>query len=560
VVLLACLALDLVLVLLLPGITQRFIDDALAGALLPTLLTGGAAYLATALLVNAVGLTWIYLATDVGLIATNRIRADLTRHCLSLDMTFHNSRTPGEMIERVDGDVGQLMNFLSRLFFEVLRSGLLMLGAVIMLMRVDWRASLPMIAALIIAIATRQLLAKPSTRLNMAERQASAELYGFIEERLTGTEDIRANGASAYVLTRHAAYSRTFIIAHLKASLIELLNWRTSSTVIELAAVASLSIAALQLLDGELTLGAVYAVFAYATLVQEPMHTLVRELSNIQPAIASINRIQSFFDERSALTRRNVVTIASPRNAPLQITFKDVHFAYPGDEKVLHSVSFEVPAGSTLGVIGRTGSGKTTLTRLLLRLYDVDTGTLRIGGIDARHTTNDDLRARTAVVTQDVQLFNASVRDNLTLFDAAISDARVREAVAAVGMHSWLDALPEGLDTLLSGSGGLSAGEAQLLAFARAFLRDPGLVLLDEASSRLDPATERKLDDAVDLLLRNRTGVIVAHRLSTLDRVDSILILEDGRVREFGPRAALAAEPGSRYSQLLAAGIEEALA
>jgi ATP-binding cassette subfamily B protein len=173
---------------------------------------------------------------------------------------------------------------------------------------------------------------------------------------------------------------------------------------------------------------------------------------------------------------------------------------------------------------------------------------------------NADLRERVAIVTQDIQLFSATVRDNLTFFDHAISDARILAALDELGMGDWARALPKGLDTLLaSGGTGLSAGEAQLLAFARAFLRDPGLVILDEASSRLDPATEKKLDRAVSRLLAGRTGIIIAHRLGTVQRVDQIMILEDGRVQESGPREHLVRDPLSRFSQLLQVGMEEAL-
>jgi ATP-binding cassette subfamily B protein len=219
-----------------------------------------------------------------------------------------------------------------------------------------------------------------------------------------------------------------------------------------------------------------------------------------------------------------------------------------------------VPAGGTLGLLGRTGSGKTTLTRLLLRLYDPTHGDVCLGEVNLRDVPNADLRAHVAIVTQDIQLFSATVRDNLTFFDATISDERIMAALDELGMGDWARTLPKGLATpLASGGAGLSAGEAQLLAFARAFLRDPGLVILDEASSRLDPATERKLEHAVDKLLEGRTGIIIAHRLGTVQRVDQIMILEDGRVRESGQREHLVRDLDSRFSQLLRVGMEEAL-
>jgi len=214
-----------------------------------------------------------------------------------------------------------------------------------------------------------------------------------------------------------------------------------------------------------------------------------------------------------------------------------------------------------LGLLGRTGSGKTTLTRLLLRLYDPAAGIVRIGGCDVRDLPVAALRGAIGVVTQDVQLFRATVRDNLTLFDASIPDERIVAVLRDLGLGAWLDSLPDGLDTELEAGGrSLSAGEAQLLAFTRVFLRDPGLVILDEASSRLDRATEQRIERAVDKLLAGRTGIIIAHRLGTVERADSILILDGGRVAEQGARARLAHDPATRFHHLLRTGLEEVLA
>jgi ABC-type multidrug transport system fused ATPase/permease subunit len=228
---------------------------------------------------------------------------------------------------------------------------------------------------------------------------------------------------------------------------------------------------------------------------------------------------------------------------------------------VLHGVTFAVAPGRIVGVLGRSGSGKTTLARLLTRLYDPDDGSVRIGGVAAHEASVRDLRRHVGMVTQDVQLFRASIRDNLTFFDPTIPDERLQEVLTTLGLTEWLASLPNGLDSPLeAGGAGLSAGQAQLLAFTRIFLKNPGLVILDEASSRLDPATEALIERAVDRLMEDRTGFIIAHRLATVTRADDILILEDGNVVEFGERVALLAEAESRFSKLLATGIEEVLA
>jgi ABC-type multidrug transport system fused ATPase/permease subunit len=552
------LLIDLVLQLSLPRVIQLFIDSALAGAVLNTLLMIGAGYLAVAVIQNWIPVGWQYVAQNVGMIATNRIRRDLMLHCLNLDIGFHNARTPGEMIERVDGDVTRLENFLSQFLVQLILNGLLLVGVIVLLFLLDWRVGLPILLGVLIAIIGSGLLTKLLANYSVRERQASAELFGLLEERLSGTEDIRANGAVAYVLRRHIERSRVLFRVSVQRALLGVASWRVLESSITIGAIFSLVISAMLALEGVLTIGQVYLVFAYATMLNDPVEKLMRQLDDFQQATASITRIQELFNTTPIIVE-TAAGVALPHGA-LAVAFRDVSFGYPEDELVLRDLSVAIPAGTTLGLLGRTGSGKTTLTRMLLRLYDPTHGAVQLGGVDLRRVLNSDLRARVAIVTQDIQLFSATVRDNLTFFDPSISDQTVLDALTQLGLREWLDALPHGLNTLLaSGGSGLSAGQAQLLAFARAFLRDPGLIILDEASSRLDPATERQLDQAVERLMRGRTGIIIAHRLATVQRVDHIMVLEAGRVREYGRREQLARDPASRFAQLLRIGMEDAL-
>ncbi len=219
---------------------------------------------------------------------------------------------------------------------------------------------------------------------------------------------------------------------------------------------------------------------------------------------------------------------------------------------MLHDVYLSLPAGKVLGVLGRTGSGKTTIARLLFRLYDPTGGAVRLAGVDVRDVPRAELTRRVGMITQEVQLFHATVRDNLALFDRTVADETILAALHDLGLEPWYRSLSKGLDTPLAGGNGLSAGEAQLLAFVRVFLKDPGLVILDEATARLDPATEALLERAVSKLLSGRTGIVIAHRLGTLQRADDVLVLEQGRAVEHGDRALLAGDAASRFYELSA--------
>ncbi len=320
---------------------------------------------------------------------------------------------------------------------------------------------------------------------------------------------------------------------------------------------AALGLSATLFSAGVLSLGSVYVVFRYTGMLRQPLERLTRQMNTFLTATGGIARVRQLLETRALVVDGPGATL--PAGA-LSVELDNVSFAY-GSEPVLHDVACCVEPGEVLGLLGRTGSGKTTISRLLFRLYDPTHGTISIAGTDIRQARLDTLRGRIGLVTQDVQLFHATLRDNVAVFDRAVPDARLIEVFAELGLAEWLSALPAGLDTLLGAGGrGLSAGEAQLVALARVFLKDPGLVVLDEASSRLDPATEQLLERAVSRLLTGRTGVVIAHRLATVERADRILILDEGRVAEFGQREVLARAPESRFARLLHAGLAEELA
>ncbi|MFQ5420835.1 MAG: ABC transporter ATP-binding protein, partial [Anaerolineae bacterium] len=309
---------------------------------------------------------------------------------------------------------------------------------------------------------------------------------------------------------------------------------------------------------GVLTIGAVYLVLSYTIAIFRPLREITNQIEQMQQAAAGIERVETLQNLTSKIAAATQSTLPA---GPLGVTFEHVTFAYNEDEHILQNINFTLQPGEVLGLLGRTGSGKTTITRLLFRLYNIQMGQIRLGsGSDAIRIQDAplrELRQHIGMVTQDVQLFRATVRDNLTFFDRSITDEQILAVIHDLGLAKWLESLTDGLDTELQTEGSsLSAGEAQLLAFTRVFLKDPGLVILDEASSRLDLATEQLIERAVDKLLANRTGIIVAHRLATVERAHKIMILGNGRIQEYGFYNQLISNPTSQFNHLRQTGLE----
>ncbi len=540
-----------------PVLLGTFIDRAQAGATVDTLVGIASAFLLVALLAQVASVAETYVAEDLGWRTTNALRVDLTRHILTLDDSFHAEHAPGELIERIDGDVSAIAGFFARFVVHVAGSVLFLVGVLALLWLTDWRIGAVMTVCAVTALAFMTHAGGYVRTSARDARQASADLSSFLEERLVALPDVKANGADSYTMRRLHERLRARFLTGRRSTLASSVFANTVGVVFVTGSAVALAISVLLNRSGALTVGAVFVVFRYTTMLRLPLERLSRHMNSFQQATGAIVRVRQLLDVEPRVVDGDGATL--PPGA-LSVELDRVDFAYDA-EPVLDSVSFRLEPGTVLGLLGRTGSGKTTISRLLFRLHDVTAGAVRLGGVDLRRTQLDHLRHRVALVTQDVQLFAGTLRDNVTFFDDSVEDAELRDVFAALGLAGWLDDLPDGLDTVLGATGrGLSAGEAQLVAFARVFLTDPGLVVLDEASSRLDPHTEQLLEHAITELLHGRTGIVIAHRLSTVERVDSILVIEAGRVAEFGDRGALATDPGSRFSQLVRARAGEVLA
>src|SRR4030095_7106924 len=401
---------------------------------LSTLTWTAIAFISVALIQQVVAVAVTYLGENVAWTATNALRAELAEHALHLDMRFHNDHTPGELIERIDGDVTELATFFSQFALNLIANGLLLIGILVTLTIEDWRIGLAFTVFSMVTITILGRLRNIAIPHQKARREAEAQFYGFIEEQLSGTEDIRSSGAVDFSIRELFRHQAEILIHNRRASF---KRW-----IFENAMVLSLTIGTLIAIVGGywlftaglVTIGTVYLFVHYLNLLAEPFWQMTHQLESFQTIGACVERLTEFRALKPEVRNDAGLEIKSH---PLALTFDDVTFSYNGDDAVLSRLSFHLKPGSVLGLLGRTGSGKTTIGRLIFRLYDVNSGSIKISGTDLRELQIASLRHNIAIVTQDVQLFRASVRENLTFFDRSISDEKIITTLEELEMGEW---------------------------------------------------------------------------------------------------------------------------
>jgi ATP-binding cassette, subfamily B, bacterial len=534
-----------------PLVVRRIVDRATDGASAGELTRLAAVFLAFAVATQLLAVTVAWYATVAAWTTTNALRMRMARHVLGLDHEFHRRHTPGDLIQRVDGDVTAVSDFLGQVVPKAAGAAFTVIGMVAVLVVLDWRVALGMVLYLALSVGVVLRSRHRAIVESSDEMGALGRLYGGIEERLTAAEDLRANGAADHIAWRFVEDSTAALSSGVRRERAFLVMWWLVQGAVAAGWILVLVLGALLVSADAITLGTAFLLYQYVLLISRPLEQMVHELETVQKANGAMLRVAEL-----TATRPTIVDTGreSPPAGPLAIEFRGVNFDYGDDQPVLRNLDLALAAGRSVGVIGQTGSGKTTFSRLILRLIEATQGSLLLGGVATTDIPMPELRRRVALVPQEVELFAGSVRDNVTLFDDAPTDAEVIATLRAVGLDQLADG---GIHRSLgSGGAGLSAGEAQLLALARVWLRQPDIVVLDEATARVDPETELRLEAAITKLISGRTAIVIAHRLSTLRHVDDIVVFDHGRVVEFGRREDLAGDDESRFAVLLALALE----
>lgn len=466
------------------------------------------------------------------------LRRRVFRHFQRLDIGFHDRYTSGRVVSRLTNDIDAIQEMLLSGFDSLVSAALTLVGTAVLLVVLDWRLGLMCLAAFPVLAALLRWFRTESSKTYTAVREHAARVIVQFVETMTGIKAVQAYRREARneeifagVADRYRAVNeRAFKLVAVFSPGVKLVGNLTTGVV--------LLYGGWRVLHGHMTIGTFTAFLLYLRMFFEPMQEITQFLNTFQSATSALEKLAGVLAEKPAVADPDApVALGEARG---EIALHDVCFGYRTDAPVLTGLSLHIPAGQTVALVGSTGAGKTTIAKLIARFYDPTSGAVTLDGVDLRHLTQAELRRHVVMVTQENFLFSGTLADNIRFGRPEATDAEVAAAAASVGAEAFIADLPERYDTDVAKRGGrLSAGQRQLVAFARAFLADPAVLILDEATSALDIPGERMVQRALRSVLADRTALVIAHRLSTVEIADRVLVIEGGAIVEDGPPAEL---------------------
>jgi ATP-binding cassette subfamily B protein len=542
-----------------PLLIQRGIDHGI-----PPILSGGSthtlmvivAVLCAVVVIQATSrIFFLQRSGRIGQKVLLELRRRVFRHFQRLDIAFHERYTSGRVVSRSTNDVEAIQDMLETGFDSLITAVLTLIGTSILLVTLDVRLGLMCLAAFPVLVGLVWWFRNESAKTYRKVRESAALVIVQFVETMTGIKAVQAYRREPRnqeifedIADRYREDNeKTFRLLAVFMPGVKLVGNITTGVV--------LLYGGYRVLHGQMTIGTLAAFLLYLRMFFEPMQEISQFFNTFQSASSALEKLAGVLAERPGI--RDPARPLHLDKVRGDVAFHDVQFSYVPGRPVLPDLSLTVPAGQTVALVGTTGAGKTTIAKLIARFYDPTSGSVTLDGADLRDLAQSELRRHVVMVTQENFMFDGTVADNIRFGRPDASDAEVRAAAIAVGADRFIDALPEGYDTDVAKRGGrLSAGQRQLVAFARAFLADPAVLILDEATSSLDIPSERMVQRALETVLSDRTALVIAHRLSTVQIADRVLVLDHGRIVEDGAPEDLIGRTGGRYAALHRAWVE----
>ncbi len=534
--------------ILRPYLVQVMVDEYIFKYDLPGLSRMALLFIGVLFLHAILQYCFIFYTNLLGQSVIRDLRVDVFRHLTGLKLTYFDRTPIGTSTTRTINDIETINTVFSQGVITILADLLTLFAVLGIMLYTSWKLTLICLVTMPFLLVATYIFKEKVKKSYQRVRTQISKMNAFLQERITGMRIMQIFNVEKEEMQKFKKINRDYSQANLDA----ILYYAVFFPVVEIISAASLGLmvwwGARGVIGGDVTLGALVAFPIYLNMLFRPMRMLADKFNTLQMGLVAADRVFGVLDRTDIIENKGKI---QPDTLEGKVEFEDVHFAYTARDYVLKGIDFEIKPGETLAIIGSTGSGKTTIINILNRFYEIQKGAIKIDGKDIREYELLALRRHIAMVLQDVFLFSGSVLENITLRDTAITRAQVIEAAKMIGAHAFIEKLPGGYDYKVMERGAtLSMGQRQLISFVRALVFEPEILILDEATSSIDPETESVIQFAIETLIQKRTSIIIAHRLSTIRHADNILVLSKGEVQEFGPHEELIKIENGHYKEL----------
>jgi ATP-binding cassette, subfamily B, multidrug efflux pump len=501
------------------------------------------------LLEAAIAYGFNYLTSWLGQSIIRDLRVRVFKHVSSLNLSYFDKTPIGQSTTRTINDIETINAVFSEGIITIIADLLTVIVVLGVMFWTSWKLTLVCMTVLPFLLIGARWFKNEVAKSFQTVRNEVARMNAFLQEHISGMRIVQIFNAEQQERAKFKEINRSYTGANLKA----IFAYAVFFPIVEIVSAGALGLmvwyGAKGVIENQITLGVLVAFPVYLNMLFRPIRMLADKFNTLQMGMVAAERVFKLLDDTTNLEKNGTKTTEILRGDSIQ--FKNVDFAYDGENFVLKNVNFTLKAGETLAIVGSTGSGKTTITSVLSRFYDIQKGSIKIGDTDIRDFDLNNLRSHIAVVLQDVFLFSGSVCENITLRDTSISREKVMAAAEMIGADEFIQRLPNGYDYQVMERGAtLSMGQRQLISFVRALVFDPDILILDEATSSIDPETEGVIQYAIEKLIAKRTSIIIAHRLSTIRHANNILVMDKGEAIEFGTHEALLQIENGRYREL----------